>query len=133
VDLLILFVLSVNVPCESNINYLIDEPQRCQNCLDFGVACTYLRPKKKRGIKSGSTRKNSTAGSGSASGSAPGSRAGERDAQMLLELTNGAPGSSDFQVAGQFSIPEKWQTLVQANEEKIKELVHVYFEVVYPM
>jgi hypothetical protein len=52
---------------------------------------------------------------------------------MLLELTNGTPAGSNFQVAGQFSIPNKGKTLVQANEEKIKELVHVYFEVVYPM
>jgi hypothetical protein len=52
---------------------------------------------------------------------------------MLLELTNGTPGSSNFHLGGQFSIPDKWKILVQANEDKIKELVHVYFEVVYPM
>jgi len=52
---------------------------------------------------------------------------------MLLELTNGNIGSSNFQAAGQFSIPEKWKNLVKEEENKIKELVHVYFEIVYPM
>jgi hypothetical protein len=32
-----------------------------------------------------------------------------------------------------FSIPEKWKPMVLANEGKIRDLMEVYFEVVYPM
>lgn len=31
---------------------------RCQNCVDFDQACTYDRPAKKRGAKSGPTKEN---------------------------------------------------------------------------
>lgn len=97
---------------------------RCQNCLDFAVACTYNRPAKKRGIKSGSSKAASENG---------GSRDGESDARMLLELTNGVQGNGNFNVVDKFLIPEQWKTMVMANESKIRDLVDVYFEVVYPM
>ncbi|KAF4630568.1 hypothetical protein G7Y89_g7580 [Cudoniella acicularis] len=99
-----------------------EQPTTCQNCFDFGVDCTYLRPAKKRGIKSGSTKASSDNGSSS--------RDGENDARMLLELTNGVHGNGNSNVV---SIQEKWKNLVVANEAKIKDLVEVYFEVVYPI
>jgi hypothetical protein len=101
-----------------------EDASRCQNCLDFGVSCTYNRPAKKRGIKSGSAKASSE-------NAAPND--GERDARMLLELTNGIQGMVNFNVVGRFLIPEKWNTMVLANEGKIRDLVEVYFEVVYPM
>jgi hypothetical protein len=101
-----------------------EDVARCQNCLDFGVACTYNRPAKKRGIKSGSGKAASENG---------GSRDGESDARMLLELTNGVQGNGNFNVVDKFLIPEQWKTMVMANENKIRDLVDVYFEVVYPM
>jgi hypothetical protein len=52
---------------------------------------------------------------------------------MLLELTNGIHGNGTFNVVDKFSIPEKWKTMVLANEGKIRDLMEVYFEVVYPM
>ncbi|KUJ10337.1 uncharacterized protein LY89DRAFT_689616 [Mollisia scopiformis] len=102
-----------------------EDPTRCQNCDDFDVPCTYLRPAKKRGIKSGSTRAASENGNSS--------RDGESDARMLLELTHGIQGNGFFNVVDRFSIPERWKTLVIENETKIQNLVDVYFEVVYPI
>jgi hypothetical protein len=49
---------------------------------------------------------------------------------MLLELTNGSQGNGNVSIRG---IPEKWKIMVVENEEMIKDLVHVYFEVVYPL
>jgi hypothetical protein len=102
-----------------------DDPTRCQNCLDFAVSCTYNRPAKKRGIKSGNSKPSNQNGESSVDG--------EQDARMLLELTNGIHGNGTFNVVDKFSIPEKWKTMVLANEGKIRDLMEVYFEVVYPM
>jgi hypothetical protein len=93
--------------------------------LDFGVSCTYNRPAKKRGIKSGSGKSPSENGSGA--------RDGESDARMLLELTNGIYGNGNFNVVNKFLIPEGWKTMVVTYEVKIRDLVEAYFEVVYPM
>jgi hypothetical protein len=49
---------------------------------------------------------------------------------MLLELTNGVQGNGNF---NDFSIPETWKSMAQTNEGKIRDLLEVYFEVVYPM
>jgi hypothetical protein len=104
-----------------------EDPSRCQNCLDFGVGCTYNRPAKKRGIKSGTAKPLGD------NGNEPSPRDGESDARMLLELTNGIQGNGNFNVVDRFSIPGKWKSMVLANERKIQDLVEVYFEVVYPM
>lgn len=102
-----------------------EDASRCQNCLDFGVSCTYNRPAKKRGIKSGSGKSSSDNGSSA--------RDGESDARMLLELTNGIYGNGNFNVVDKFLIPEGWKTMVVTYEAEIRDLVEVYFEVVYPM
>jgi hypothetical protein len=52
---------------------------------------------------------------------------------MLLGLTNGVQGNGTFNVVDNFLIPEKWTKMAQANEGKIRDLLEVYFEVVYPM
>ncbi|KAH6673631.1 hypothetical protein B0J14DRAFT_52419 [Halenospora varia] len=103
----------------------LEDAATCQNCSDFGVPCTYNRPAKKRGIKSGTAKPASENGSSS--------RDGESDARMLLELTNGGPSNASFNAVDRFSIPEKWKAIVVANEGKIRDLVEVYFEVVYPI
>jgi hypothetical protein len=102
-----------------------EDATRCQNCLDFGVSCTYNRPAKKRGIKSGNSKQPGQNGADSVDE--------EQDARMLLELTNGVHGNGTFNVVDKFSIPEKWKTIVLANEAKIRDLTEVYFKVVYPM
>lgn len=101
-----------------------EESTRCQNCLDFEVSCTYDRPAKKRGTKS---RTDKLAPPGRLS-----SNDEKSDAQMLLELTSGFQCNGTLNAA-HMSIPEKWRSMMMANEGKILSLVDVYFEVVYPM
>lgn len=101
-----------------------DVPESCQNCLDFAVACTYDRPAKKRGTKSGYGKQ--------ARLDASSSNDEKRDARMLLELTNSVQAPGLFGGAEK-SIPEKWRTLMEVHEAKIRGLVDVYFEVIYPM
>jgi hypothetical protein len=100
-----------------------EDRNSCQNCIDFAVACTYDRPAKKRGTKSGQ-EKAYQEGSGSLDE--------KRDAQMLLELTNGIPGHGPFSAEEKGNM-EKWRAMMEPNEAKIRGLVDVYFEVVYPM
>jgi hypothetical protein len=102
-----------------------EDPTRCQNCSDFAISCTYNRPAKKRGIKSGNSKQPGGSGGSSVDG--------EQDARMLLELTNGVHGNGTFNVVDKFSIPDRWKTIVLANEGVIRDLMEVYFEVVYPM
>ena len=52
---------------------------------------------------------------------------------MLLELTNGGHGNGNLNVVDQPFIPEKWRIMVITHEAKIKDLVEVYFMVVYPL
>ena len=51
---------------------------------------------------------------------------------MLLELTNGIPGQVSFSGI-EIGIIEKWRAMMEPNEAKIRGLVDVFFEVVYPM
>jgi hypothetical protein len=102
-----------------------EDSTRCQNCLDFGVSCTYNRPAKKRGIKSGNAKQSRQEGSSS--------HDGQSDARLLLELNGIVEGNGNFNVVDKFFIPEKWRSMVLENEEKIRNLVGVYLEVVYPM
>lgn len=99
----------------------------CQNCVDFAVPCTYDRPAKKRGTKSGQ-EKLALQKDGEASNSYD----EKRDAQMLLELTNGIQADGSL-VMFDKAIPEKWRVMMEANEAQIRGLVDVYFEVIYPM
>jgi hypothetical protein len=103
----------------------LEDETRCQNCVDFEVDCTYDRPAKKRGIKSGNAKLTNQDGSSS--------HDEKSDARMLLELTNGIQGNGTFNVFNKSFIPEKWRSVMLENEGKIRSLVEVYFEVVYPM
>lgn len=103
---------------------------RCQNCVDFGVSCTYLRPVRKRGIKTQSGNLpsgNPHSQNGTSSGD------GESDAQMLLGLTHGVQESKPTDLVDQLAIPERWKSMAMSQGSKIQNLVDVYFEVVYPM
>jgi hypothetical protein len=108
---------------------------RCQNCSDFGVDCTFNRPVKKRGIKL--TPRPHSQCSDSPSG---------EHANLLLQLTNPQANqrepsygtsheSAESRLDVKFSIAlsEDHQALVLNNLAKIQDLVTVYFEVVYPM
>lgn len=86
------------------------------------MACTYDRPAKKRGIKSGSAKAASENGASS--------RDEESDARMLLELTN---GNGNLNSVDRLSVSQGWKTVAIEYQPKIQDLVDVYFEVVYPM
>jgi hypothetical protein len=107
---------------------------RCQNCSDFGVDCTFNRPMKKRGSKL-NTRPHFQCSD------SPGEHA-----NLLLQLTNPQVNqrepsygtsheSAESRLDVKFSIAlsEDHQALVLKNLAKIQDLVTVYFEVVYPM
>jgi hypothetical protein len=112
-----------------------DDNNRCQNCSDFGIDCTFTRPLKRRGTK----RKPRPHSQNYESPS------GEH-ANLLLHLTNpqinqrepsyGASHErveSGLKVKFSIDLSEDHQALVLNNLAKIQDLVTVYFEVVYPM
>ena len=107
---------------------------RCQNCSDFGVDCTFSRPLKRRGTKL-KARPNSQFHLPS----------GEH-ANPLLHLANPqinqhepsyatshASPESSLDIKFSIDLSETHQVLVLNNLAKIQDLVTAYFEVVYPM
>ncbi len=112
-----------------------DDGNRCQNCSDFGVDCTSIRPLKKRGTKL--NRRPHSQYYESPSG---------EHATLLLHLTKPqinqhepsygtSHESAESMLGVKFSIDlsEDHKALVLNNLAKIQDLVTVYFEVVYPM
>lgn len=108
------------------------EAQRCQNCVDFDVDCTFLRPAKKRGIKG---HRRTPVEEESSSG---------EHANLLLGLTNSRFNHRQGNSRGEnvrirpslpinIEIAAEHRDMVLANLDKIQDLVSVYFEVVYPM
>jgi hypothetical protein len=108
------------------------QDQRCQNCVDFDVECTFHRPAKKRGIKSHQREHHD------------GDSSSGEHANLLLELTNGHVDNSrpngrqgdqgkavDSLI--KFPLGAEHANTVLANLDKIQDLVSVYLEVVYPM
>lgn len=108
---------------------------RCQNCLDFDIDCTFIRPSMRRGTKLKPTPNSQHCESPSS-----------KHANPLLHLTNtqinqseatygASQESAESGLKLQFSIElsEDHKELVLKNLAKIQDLVTVYFEVVYPM
>lgn len=85
----------------------IEKPKTCGNCVDFGVLCQYLRPLKKRGGKKQGVL----------------SKDGLFDDETLSGLNNDI--TKPFTVGGWFG------RIVDNNKVKIRDLVEVYFDVVY--
>ncbi|KAE8450522.1 hypothetical protein EG329_006253 [Mollisiaceae sp. DMI_Dod_QoI] len=104
---------------------MIKKMKRAKENGGVGVTFGGAFSAKKRGIKSGSAKAGSENGTSS--------RDGESDARMLLELTHGGQGNGTFNGVDRFSIPERWESMVLANDTRIKNLVDVYFQVVYPI
>lgn len=109
-----------------------DDGNRCRNCSDFGIDCTFNRPLKRRRTKRDSK-----------SHSRHESPSGEH-ANLLSDSTNPHISQNEPlhntspvepRLGFQFSIDlsEDHQALVLNNLAKIQDLVTVYFEVVYPM
>jgi Fungal Zn(2)-Cys(6) binuclear cluster domain len=108
------------------------DSQKCRNCIDFGVSCTYDRPVKKRGVKSARPP---------ASSSPDALRLG---AAVLSQVATGAVSESSGQSRAStstsasgnlvgFPLNPTQQAMVLASESIIVDLVKVYIEVVYPM
>ncbi|PMD44836.1 hypothetical protein L207DRAFT_541235 [Hyaloscypha variabilis F] len=113
-----------------------DDGNRCQNCSDFGVECTFNRPMKRRGTKLKARPQAEYYESPS----------GEH-ANLLLDLTNPqskqhepsygtsheSTESTSLNINFSIDLSEHHQALVLDNLAKIQDLVTVYFEVVYPI
>ncbi|KAJ5495894.1 hypothetical protein N7539_001010 [Penicillium diatomitis] len=128
---------------------------RCQNCADFDVPCTYDRPTKRRGIKAGSkshdqdtpysrgsvdlTPNSRMAASGSTSGSF-GSRSSIQQETSFRPSGTGDPWTS-FNTGWSTSegydddgtLRNSWKAFAISSDQQIKNLVQVYFEIVYPI
>lgn len=118
---------------------------RCRNCADFDVPCTFDRPAKRRGVKAGSRasgRDTQFARVSSDHGiPAPAATASEERASG-----SSAPRSSyrpsvscdpwstfDQGNDGDLALHNSWKAFAIACDRQIKNLVQVYFEIVYPM
>lgn len=109
------------------------DDSRCQNCLDFDIACTFERPARKRGSKR----------QGQAQVDEDGSPSGEH-ANLLLQMMNSQVHDDEAYSHDErnkrtaealitFPLATEYRDMVLDNPDIIEDLVSVYFEVVYPM
>lgn len=124
---------------------------RCQNCVDFDVPCTFDRPAKRRGVKAGTRASGrdpqfvrapvshtiptvaTTASDRRASGSST-SRSPYRasiSADPWSTFNQGWPAAEGDEDDG--VLHNSWKAFAIMCDRQIRNLVHVYFEVVYPM
>jgi hypothetical protein len=128
---------------------------RCQNCADFDVPCTYDRPAKRRGVKAGvkvNARETPAPGSsedqtpigrvhapGRASGSSASRSSMYHETASRPSLT-GDPWTS-FNTGWSTTegydddgaLRNSWKAFAISSDQQIRNLVQVYFEIVYPM
>ncbi|KFY39550.1 hypothetical protein V495_05891 [Pseudogymnoascus sp. VKM F-4514 (FW-929)] len=108
------------------------DDSRCQNCLDFDIACTFERPARKRGSKR--QRQAQIDEDGSSSG---------EHANLLLQMMNSHVDDGEAHSYGKgnrgtvemftFPLATEYRDMVLDNPDIIQDLVSVYFEVVYPI
>jgi hypothetical protein len=131
---------------------------RCQNCVDFNVPCTFNRPAKRRGVKAGSrapARETSSVRTpvsekvlpvplaaphtGRTSNSSASRSSDYPDSAHRPSLT-GDPWST-FHPGGvstegyddDGALRNSWNAFAIASDRQIRNLVQVFFEIVYPM
>ncbi|OOQ82252.1 C6 transcription factor [Penicillium brasilianum] len=128
---------------------------RCQNCADFDVPCTYDRPAKRRGVRAGAkvnVRETPVLGvSGDsppigripaphrASGSSAARNSVYQETASRPSLT-GDPWTS-FNTGWSTTegydddgaLHNSWKAFAIASDQQIRNLVQVYFEIVYPI
>lgn len=108
-------------------------PLQCQNCLDFGLNCTYKRPTKRRGAKAAGKTKASPPDTSEA----PRLSFGDSEAPRPSIGNSGEKQSKDGQnellQIGNSSSSLAWQARARSLGSTIEDLVEIYFEVVYPM
>lgn len=132
-----------------------DQLGRCQNCADFDVACTFDRPAKRRGVKAGA-RANAR-GSPSTTTVSEGTPTGrviapDRASRSSVSRSSTYPESghrqsltgdpwSSFNTGWSTAegydddgaLRNSWKAFAIASDRQIRNLVQVYFEIVYPM
>ncbi|KAL1966273.1 hypothetical protein VTN77DRAFT_4626 [Rasamsonia byssochlamydoides] len=112
-----------------------DDPLgRCQNCADFDVPCTFDRPIKRRGVKSSRARLNEAQDQRS-----PGVRSQSDSSQRYVRSGDPWGGLSTLWSAtdnpsrDENALRRSWSAFAIATERTIRNLVQVYFEIVYPI
>lgn len=128
-----------------------DPLHRCQNCADFDVPCTFDRPAKRRGVKAGSLVSGRDTQYERVSGDhgipAPAVNvSGERASGSLNSRSSYRPSISGDPWStfnhgwptaesdnGNVTLHDSWKAFAIACDRRIKSLVQVYLETVYPM
>lgn len=131
---------------------------RCQNCADFDVPCTFDRPAKRRGVKAGtraSMRDTPLVGTPAPENVLPVPPAAQATGRMSNSSASrssyytesahrpsftGDPWST-FNAGGvategyddDGALRNSWNAFAIASDRQIRNLVQVYFEIVYPM
>ncbi|KAJ5327952.1 hypothetical protein N7452_008342 [Penicillium brevicompactum] len=131
---------------------------RCQNCADFDVPCTFDRPAKRRGVKAGTrapTRETplvrtpvsenvlpvppTAPATGRTSNSSTSRSSFYPDSVHRPSLTNdpwstfnaGGVATEGYDDDG--ALRNSWNAFAIASDRQIRNLVQVYFEIVYPI
>lgn len=110
-----------------------EDGSRCQNCVDFEQGCTFDRPSRRRGVKSGQSAAPTRTLDAARDSSLP------LEEIRAYELGRGGPNSylplSGFKDNGESPTSSRspWQAHVVANQSIIMNLVDVYFDVIFPM
>ncbi|KAJ5436965.1 hypothetical protein N7445_007850 [Penicillium cf. griseofulvum] len=122
-----------------------DPLDRCQNCMDFDLPCTFDRPMKRRGIKTRTRASGrgpqfvrapvnyaiptaaSIASGGSASG--PSTSHSPYRASIFADYGWSATEVDDHDRV----LDSSWKAFAIACDRQIRNLVQVYLEIVYPM
>lgn len=128
---------------------------RCQNCVDFDVACTFDRPAKRRGVKAGSRVTRDAPVAKAISDHSPvvpvpvldrGERSSASRSSMVPDSGGPRPSwtgdpwtafntgwSTTEGYDDDGALRNSWKAFAIASDQQIRNLVQVYFEIVYPM
>ncbi|KAJ5173282.1 hypothetical protein N7492_005875 [Penicillium capsulatum] len=128
---------------------------RCQNCVDFDVTCTFNRPAKRRGVKAGSRVNARDAPVAQAiadhspvttvpaleraEGSSASRSSMRQESDPRLSWTGdpwtafnmGWSTAEGYDDDG--ALRNSWKAFAIASDQQIRNLVQVYFEIVYPI
>ncbi|OJI88352.1 hypothetical protein ASPTUDRAFT_50281 [Aspergillus tubingensis CBS 134.48] len=115
----------------------------CENCVDFGIPCTYERPLRKRGGRRGARQGEQEpacqpGGEVTATTISPRPAHSEDDlqdgvtAQLSTPLDNNSWAITDPHYSSDSPLTP-WKALAIACHSVVQELAHVYFEIVYPI
>lgn len=119
-----------------------DDPSgRCQNCVDFDVPCTFNRPIKRRGVKSNRTLRPDGQGVQAPIASSYSTEARSQPDLGRRESLSSDPWTPagslwsglDPSARSEYALSRSWTAFAIACDRTIRNLMEVYFEIVYPM